>query len=76
MSVDYLIPDGRTVSDALIAADAHRNHPDQLVAALVIHIDRLVAEVRDKAQAHAESLEAYGALRRRVRDAVAADDYS
>ena len=65
MTTAYTIPDSRPVTDALTAADAHRDHPDRVVAALIIHIDRLVAEVRDKTQAHAGSLKAYSALRRR-----------
>lgn len=47
---------------------------DREVYDLADHVLKLVNEVRQLRQMHSDSIEAYRALRRRVRDAIAADD--
>ena len=75
MTIDYTVPDSLATARAASAADANRSESDPVIARLVAHIDELVAELRDKTQAHAEAVEAYHAMRRRVRDAVEEDDF-
>lgn len=76
MTINYTVPDSLNIEAAIASADHHRGDSDPGIKNLVFHMDRLVAELRERTQAHAEAIEAYGALRRRVQAAIEADDYS